>query len=78
MKIDKVVFSTSERFSVFWNLNSRVFRTKLGIEPVCLLLGKREGLGLSEEYGPVFEFPILPQYPLIIQITWSKFYCKIS
>lgn len=72
VKIDKVVFSTSERFSVFWPLQSRVWRTKFNIEPVCLLFG--ENRGLSEEFGRVIEMPVDPDLPLLIQITWSKFW----
>lgn len=74
MKIDKVIFSTSETFSVFWNLNAKVFKTKLGIDPVCLLFGDRSKTNMSEEYGKVIEVPIMPNWPLLIQITWSKFF----
>lgn len=74
MKIDKVIFSTSERFSCFWNLVSRVYRTKLDIEPVCLLLGDRRKTNVTEEFGKVIEVPIRPDKPLLIQITWSKFF----
>jgi hypothetical protein len=77
MKIDKVIFSTSETFSVFWNLNSRLYKTKLGIEPVCLLFGDRTKTNMSEEFGQVIEMPILPDLPLLIQITWSKFHWPV-
>ena len=77
MKIDKVIFSTSETFSIFWNLNSRLYKTKLGIEPVCLLFGDRNKTNMSEEFGKVIEVPTLPNLPLLIQITWSKFYWPI-
>jgi hypothetical protein len=55
IKIDKVIFSTSERFSVFWNLNSRIWKTKLGVEPVCLLFGDRSNTNMSEEFGKIIE-----------------------
>ena len=74
MKINKVVFSSSETFSVFWNLNAKVWKTKLGIEPVCLFFGDRNKVDMSEEYGKVIEMPIMEQWPLLIQITWSKFF----
>src|SRR5208283_1681548 len=77
MKIDKVIFSTSETFSIFWNLNSKLYKTKLGIEPVCLLFGNRNKTNMSEEFGKVIEVPIIPDLPLLIQITWSKFYWPI-
>jgi len=73
MKIDKVVFSTTEPFSVFWNLNSQIYRTKLGIEPVCLLFGKKDGT-LSEQYGKIIELDPDPRFPLLPQLMWSKFY----
>jgi hypothetical protein len=74
MKIDKVIFSSSETFSVFWNVISKVYRTKLDIEPVCLFFGDRSKTNMSEEYGKIIDVPIMQQYPLLIQITWSKFF----
>jgi hypothetical protein len=55
-------------------LNSKVFRTKLGIEPICLFFGDRSKTNMSEEFGKVIEVPIMKEWPLIIQITWSKFF----
>lgn len=77
MKIDKVLFSTSVEFSDFWNTISKVYKTKLGIEPVCLLFGKKSDTNVNEDYGKVIEMPILPQYNLLLQVTWSKFYYPI-
>jgi hypothetical protein len=77
VKIDKVIFATSEVFAPFWNLNAQVYKTKLGIEPVCLFFGDRSKVDLSEEHGQVIEMPIIPHLPLLIQITWSKFYWPI-
>ena len=74
MKIDKAVFATSKEFSVFWNLVSQLYRTKLDIEPVCLLFAKKSETDVSEEFGPVLEMPLTTQFPPIIQITWSKFH----
>lgn len=74
MKIDKIIFSSSEPFSVFWNLNAKIWKTKLGIEPVCLFFGDRNKVDMSEEHGKVIEMPIMSQWPLLIQITWSKFF----
>ena len=78
MKINKVLFSTSVEYSDFWNINSKVFKTKLGFEPICLLFGDRNRTDMSEEYGKIIEIPVLPQYNRILQITWSKFYFPIS
>lgn len=77
MKIDRVIFSTSERFSVYWNLQAQIWKRHLGIEPICLLLGDRSKTDMSEEFGKVIEVPINPNYPHLIQITWSKFYWPI-
>lgn len=74
MKINKALFATSKEFSVFWNLNSKIYRTKLNIEPVCLLYGKKSDTDMTEDYGQVVEMPTLPGFPLLIQITWSKFF----
>jgi len=74
MKIDKVVFSTSVEYSDFWNINSKIFKTKLGIEPVCLLFGDRNKTDVNEDYGKVIDMPIISDLPLLLQITWSKFY----
>ena len=76
MKIDKIIFSTSERFSVFWNINSKIWNS-FGVEPVCLLFGDRKNTDMTEEFGEIIEMPILENIPLIIQITWSKFYWPI-
>lgn len=76
MKINKVIFSTSERFSVFWNTNARIWKS-FGIEPVCLLFGKKENTDMTEEHGKIIEMPIINDIPLLIQITWSKFYWPI-
>jgi len=76
VKIDKAVFAASTEFSVCWNLVSKLYRVKLGIEPVCLLFGQNPGL--STEYGSVIEMPVKPQWPALVQITWSKFYHVLS
>lgn len=74
MKIDKVLFSVSEpeEYSSFWNMQSRLFRS-MGIEPICLLFGKRSNTDMTEEFGTVIEMPFEPDLPEMIQITWSKF-----
>ena len=78
MKIDKVLFSTSVEYSDFWNIISKVYKVKLGIEPVCLLFGKKEETNVSEDYGKVIEMPILSKYNRLLQVTWSKFYFPIT
>tara|TARA_B100001939_G_scaffold319933_1_gene308413 strand:- start:5843 stop:6757 length:915 start_codon:yes stop_codon:yes gene_type:complete len=77
MKIDKIVFSTSERFSVFWNINSRIWNS-FGVKPICLLFGKKKNTDMNEDHGDIIEMPIIDKFPLLIQIMWSKFYWPIS
>jgi hypothetical protein len=74
MKIDKVVFSCSELFSPWWNIQSKVWKTKFNVEPVCLLFGSKEKCGLSEKYGEIIEMPFDKDLPDIIQIQFSKFH----
>jgi hypothetical protein len=74
MKIQKVIFSCSEEYSDFWEINSKVFKEKLNIEPVCLLFTENKDFVISEQYGSVRKMQFIPNLPKIIQITWSKFY----
>lgn len=73
MKIDKVIFSTSVEYSSFWNIQSQVFKEALGIEPICLLYGKKSDTTMHEKYGQVIEREFDESLPEVIQITWSKF-----
>lgn len=78
MKIDKVIFTTSVEYSDFWNINSRLFKTKLNIEPICFLFGDRKKTDMSEEYGKVVEMPVDPDLPFLLQLTWYKFFHPIT
>ena len=74
MKIDKIVFSVSEEFSPFWNLQSYIWKEKLGIEPVCILWGDVKNTNMKDTYGEIIEKKY--DYDMIksFQLTWSKFY----
>jgi hypothetical protein len=75
MKIDKIVFSSSVDYSPFWNIQAKVWKTKFGIEPVCLLFGgSKKNCGMSEEHGTVHEIPFDPSLPSIIQLQFYKFF----
>ena len=75
MKIDKIVFSSSVHYSQFWNIQSRVWKTKFNIEPVCLLFGgTKKECRMSEEFGTVHEIPFDPSLPDIIQLQFYKYY----
>ena len=77
MKIDKVVFASSVEYSPFWNIQSAIYRNVLGIEPVCLLYGKKSETNMSEQWGRVIECEVNPNLPYILQLTWSKFHHPI-
>ena len=77
MKIDKVVFSSSELFAPFWNVQAKVWR-EMGIEPVCLLWGKIENTDMDPSLGEIIEMEFNPNLFESFQITWSKFYHTLS
>lgn len=70
MKIQKVIFSSSARFSVFWDLQARAWEN-MGIHPVCLLFGGGE---IDRSRGTVIDVPWIEGIPEILQIVWSKFH----
>lgn len=74
MKIDKVIFTSSEKYSDYWNINSKVYRELLDVEPVCFLFGKKKNTKVREDYGKVVEMSYIPQLPKLLQITWFKFW----
>ena len=74
MKIDKIVFSTSEEFSPFWNIQSYIWKEKLGIEPVCILWGDIKKTNMKDTYGEIIEKKYNPDLLKSFQLTWSKFY----
>ena len=68
MKIQKVIFSSSEEYSDFWEPISKIFNENLGIEPVLIYFGENK---LSEKYGKVHYQKYLP-YPKIIQLLFAR------
>ena len=76
MNIDKIVFSCSPYFAPFWNIQSKIWKTKMGVHPVCLYFSNTKD-GMSEEYGDVILKDTDPQFGDdgdIIQVTMSKFW----
>ena len=73
MKIDKIIFSSSELFSPWWNIQAPIWRS-MGIEPVCILWGKVENTDMNPELGEIIEKEFNPDLFESFQITWSKFY----
>lgn len=72
MKIDKIVFSCSEEFSPFWNVQAPLWAS-MGIKPVCLLFGKKANTTMSEAHGEVIELEYDQSLPWVVQLTWAKF-----
>ena len=70
MKIQKVIFSSSEEYSDFWEPISKIFNENLGIEPVLIYFGENK---LSEKYGKVYYQKYLP-YPNTIVICKNLVY----
>ncbi len=76
MNIDKIVFSCSPYFAPFWNLHSKIWKTKMGVHPVCLYFSDTKD-GMSEEYGEVILKQTDSRFGTegdIIQVTMSKFW----
>jgi len=75
MKIDKVLFacSPSPEYSPFWNLQAEIYREHLGIEPICLLYGKKSDTNMSDKHGQIIEIEADPSLPWSVQLVWSKF-----
>jgi hypothetical protein len=73
-KFNKIVFSSSEELSVFWNLQARIWNTVFGVQPILLLWGKKSKTTVSETYGKVIECEFNNNFPKVLQITLSKFH----
>jgi hypothetical protein len=69
MKIQKVLFSSSEAYLEFWEPISKLFYEKLGIESVLVYFGGKSTP--SEKYGKVINLSPL-NYPLRLQLLWSR------
>lgn len=68
MKIQKVLFSSSDEYLDFWEPISKIFYEKLGIESVLVYFGD---LPATEKYGKVIRIKPL-SYPRRIQLLWSR------
>lgn len=73
MKIDNIVFSCSDFYAPFWEIQSKIWKTKFNIHPICLLHGN-SNLNLSEKYGEVVRFNYDKNFPDVIQLQFRKFH----
>jgi hypothetical protein len=80
MRIQKAIFSVTEPdiYSSYWNTQARLYKQGLGIEPICLLYGKKANTNMTEEHGKIIEKELIPDVPWAIQLTMSKFYHTIT
>jgi len=73
MKIDKIVFSSTEKYSFFWNYQAKVW-SKMGITPVLLLWGEVKNTNVKDTDGEVIEKKYSEDAIKSLQMTWSKFF----
>lgn len=79
MKVERVVLTTNNNptYYQFWNPLSKVYKTKLGIEPTLVFFGTEDEiseLGLSNEYGEIFAIKPSSKYHVPWQTTWGLFH----
>lgn len=76
LAIEKVVMSADGNplYLDFWPVVSKVWKLKFGIEPVLLFFGDKSIHNVSEEYGKVVEFPVIPDVPVYLQALWSRYW----
>lgn len=73
MKIDSILFSCSAPFVPFWNIQAKIWKTRFGIEPICLFFGDKKSSSIDETYGKVYEIQPFSDLPPVLQITCAKF-----
>ena len=74
MKIDKVIMSCNDNpyYSEFWPLVSKVWKERIGIDPVLVYIG--DASNISTEYGEVVEVEKLEDVPIHTQAQWARFW----
>jgi len=74
MKIDKVVVSCNDDpfYSDYWPIVSKVWKVKMGIDPVLIYFG--DASKLSTEYGTVVEMEKLEDVPMHTQAQWGRYW----
>ena len=74
MKIDKVIMSCNDNpfYSEYWPVVSKVWKEKIGIEPVLVYFG--DSSEMSQEYGTVVGMDKLETVPIYTQAQWGRFW----
>lgn len=79
MKVTRVLLAATDNsiYWQFWNPISKVYKTKLGINPTLIWLGHAddmERLGLSKEHGDIIVQEPIAGTPIGWQAAWAIFY----
>lgn len=79
MKVNKVILASNNNdlYYPFWNILSKLYKTKFGIDPVLIFLGTEEeklACELSSEYGEIILCDIKVEGKLAWECTWALFY----
>jgi hypothetical protein len=79
MKVERVILSSNnnEMYYPFWNVVSKIWKTKFGIEPVLIFIGTEEEKNkcdLSDEYGQIIINDLPIEGKLAWECTWALFY----
>ncbi len=74
MKIDYAIVSSNSNSTYldFWPIVSKLWKEKIGIEPILIYIDENQDVKLSEEYGKVFRWKYIKNIPISIQVLWIR------
>ena len=58
----------------FWPLVAKVWRLRMGIEPVLIYIDENHDIPIDTTYGRVLKLKPTPGVPLYIQAVWGRFW----
>ena len=76
MKIDQAILSSNSDSSYldFWPIVSKLWKEKIGVEPILIYIDEKQDVELSEEYGKVFRWKYIKNIPISIQVLWIRYW----
>ena len=76
MKIDIALHSCDSNplYLDFWPLVSKVWRLRMGVEPVLIYIDENHDIPIDTTYGRVLKLKPTPGVPLYIQAVWGRFW----
>lgn len=76
MRIDIALHScdSNPMYLDFWPLVSKVWRLRMGIEPVLIYIDENHDIPIDTTYGRVFKLKPTADIPLYIQAVWGRFW----